>query len=294
MRYIKMIRSSAMARMFVLVPVCCLLLADLANGQAGPARSEKASESNEADRVAEMIEKAKQDTPSSIYYVVQIADSGAVQALPMLEEKFAHAKSELTVAKIESASVSVGDVDKANIACALVRLGDKKDLYFDFLMMQATIALEGDPPEYLSYDDQGKAGPGPSLESVDWARSHNLPPAAIEEEELLIRPAEVALLGRSGDPRAIPLLRRALRSRNYQIVIAAAKGLAAIQDKDSIPVIMDACKRAPAGAAAAIAAASLVYFENPEARAGAETYIPRNRLDALRLNGRVPGTDPFR
>jgi hypothetical protein len=79
----------------------------------------------------------------------------------------------------------------------------------------------------------------------------------------------VGLLALTGDPRAIPVLRRGLLSPNYQIEIIAALGLADFVDKGSIPlIIIEACSKAPAEAAAAIAEA-LVYFgsdSEPSAR----------------------------
>jgi hypothetical protein len=47
----------------------------------------------------------------------------------------------------------------------------------------------------------------------------------------------------SGDPRGIPLLREALKSPNSDIVLAGVRGLARAGDKDSIPLIVEACKR---------------------------------------------------
>jgi len=90
-----------------------------------------------------------------------------------------------------------------------------------------------------------------------------------------VLPGKVAFLGWSRDPRAIPLLRQALLSPNYQIEIAAALGLAEIGDKDSIPFIIEACKRAPAEPAAAIAQA-LVYFDDNVAQSAVDQYIPKD------------------
>jgi hypothetical protein len=47
----------------------------------------------------------------------------------------------------------------------------------------------------------------------------------------------------SRDPRGIPLLRKALESPYREIVAAGADGLARADDKDSIPLIVEACKR---------------------------------------------------
>ena len=88
---------------------------------------------------------------------------------------------------------------------------------------------------------------------------------------------KIIYLAETADPRAVPLLRRALAFRNYMIAIMAAKGLAVIQDNDSIPFIIDACRKAPSDAAIAIAD-SLIYFDDPERRAQPVTICPKNIL----------------
>jgi hypothetical protein len=240
------------------------------------------------------INKANTDAPESIYFVVQLADAGVVQAIPLLENKFARMSDELTEAKILSGSVEVHDFDKANVASALVTLGDTKDVYFQFLAKQTTLAIDSDMPEYLNYDAQGKNIPGPSRQFTDWAELHNHSGPAFEAEAIVELPAAVALLGRTGDRRAIPLLRRALLSPNYGIQAQGARGLAKLQDTDSIPLIVEACRRAPAGAAAAIAQESLIYFRGGQAESAVEAFIPKDRLIALRDGTRLSRTDPYR
>jgi hypothetical protein len=288
------LRRTALTQSLALMLSYCVCAA----GQPGvqtPTNHPKGEPSESASVDVEgLMAKAKPDTPESIYFVVQLADAGAVQAVPMLEDKFARMKTELTESKILNGSVAVADFDKANVASALVRLGDTNDIYFEFLLRQAALAANSDIPEYLNYDAEGKAAAGPSRELTAWADVHSVPAPALESEALFELPAAISLLGRTGDPRTIPLLRRALLSPNYEIQIAAARGMAKAQDNGSIPVIVDACRKAPAGAASAIAAASLVYFKSPDAQAAAETFIPKDHLNALRESKRLPGADPFR
>jgi hypothetical protein len=65
------------------------------------------------------------------------------------------------------------------------------------------------------------------------------------------------------------------------IEMVAAQGLAEMQDKDSIALIIDACKRSPAEAAA-VTAESLVYFDDAEAQSAVDIYIPKDRAKVLR------------
>jgi HEAT repeat protein len=76
------------------------------------------------------------------------------------------------------------------------------------------------------------------------------------------------------------------------IEIAAAMGLAEIQDKDSIPLIIEACDRAPAEAASSIAEA-LVYFDDPEAQGAVGRYIRKDVAKALREERAQGKKKPF-
>ena len=95
------------------------------------------------------------------------------------------------------------------------------------------------------------------------------------------------MLAWSADPRAIPFFRKGLLSSNYMVEILAALGSAEIGDKDSIPLIMDACSRAPAEAAATIAQ-SLIYFDSAEAQSAVNKYIPKDIAKIYR-EGRAQG-----
>lgn len=217
--------------------------------------------------ISEVIEKASQDNPESIYFVEQIGHAGAVQAIPMLEQKFLRTED---------------PTDKGKIAQVLVKLGDKRDIYWNYLVDLATPAIESNAPDFMSYDSQGKTQPGPSPAFIAWAQAHNLAPNGTAAEDSVYRlPGRVGLLGLTGDPRAIPLLRQALSSPNHMIEVMAAEGLAELQDKGSIPLIIGACESAPAEAAGAIAQA-LVYFDDPEAQKTVDQYVPKEAAKALR------------
>jgi HEAT repeat protein len=217
------------------------------------------------------IEALKRDDFSAAH-VEQIVKARAVQAIPILEEKFAQITDPL---------------DKVHIASALVRLGDKKDIYWDFLVKLATQAAESDMPDLMSYDSQGKPVSSPSPEFIAWAKANNI----TSEEQMYLPLGVVGLLAFTGDSRAVPLLRRALLSPNYQIEIVAAEGLAEIGDKGSIPFIIQACSRAPADAAEAIAE-SLVYFDDTTAQNAVDMYIPKDVAKIYR-EGKAQGRKPF-
>ncbi|MBV9762495.1 MAG: hypothetical protein JO340_18185, partial [Acidobacteriaceae bacterium] len=62
--------------------------------------------------------------------------------------------------------------------------------------------------------------------------------------------------------------------------IIAADGLVDLQDKASIPLIVDACQRAPAEVAQGMAR-DLLKFDDPRAQAAAEEYLPKDEVEKI-------------
>jgi len=228
------------------------------------------------DEIADDIARVK----SGGFYgaaVEQIAEAHAVQAIPVLKEQFAIS---------QDASV------KAKIAGALVRLGDKDEIYWNYLIEQATEAIHSSLPLPAVYDSRGALVRGQvSPEFIAWAKAHNVSPESAGEDAAYGLPGKVAMLGETGDPRGVPLLRQALQSPNFLIAAMAAKSLALIQDKGSIPLIIEASRKAPSDAAVAIAD-SLIYFDDAEAQRGADLYLPKTYAAAVR-EARAHGKTPF-
>ncbi|MEO7029073.1 MAG: HEAT repeat domain-containing protein [Acidobacteriaceae bacterium] len=231
---------------------------------------------SQSDPLAASIARAKTGDVSNAD-VETIAKARAVQAIPALEVQFARTT----------------DLDtKAKIADGLVRLGDNDNTYWNFLLQQATLAVDSDLPAPF-HDSQGNAtGRELSPEFKAWVQAHNVDVSTAVRSAIYDLPGKVLQLGEAVDPRGIPLLRRALQSHNPMIVIMASKGLAQIQDKDSIPLIIDACRMAPKGYDGAIAESSLVFFDDPQAQSAVDTYVPKQRAKIIR-DARAHGMKPL-
>jgi hypothetical protein len=187
-----------------------------------------------------------------------------LQAIPALQEAF---NKDTTDAPI-----------KASIASVLVMLGQKDDAYWSFLWKRAQEAVDSKAPYPLIYDASGKALRGQtSPEFLQCVKANNLSLNDALNEELAIFPNELELMGTIGDRRGLPLLRKGLSSPNYETRAAAAHGLAVLQDKDSIPLIIEAARNSPSETQWFIAQA-LVAFDDPEARAAAEELISDKEL----------------
>jgi hypothetical protein len=196
-----------------------------------------------------------------------LARDGAAQGvLPSLEQQFAGATDV---------------VRQGVIAKALVKLGDKDNTYWNFLLQQATLAVDSDLPDPF-HDSQGNAtGRQPSPEFIMWTQAHHVDLSTAVTSWTYDLPIKVMQLGATGDPRGIPLLRRALQSQNYQIVAWATKGLAQTQDKESIPLIIVAVQRAPPEYKSLIAE-SLAYFDDAQAQSAVDTYMPKDKATMAR------------
>ena len=248
----------------ILQVVCSAAFAATAHPQTTQVVTVQPNTAPVRDNLAIAIDEIKRDNWA--YVDILVKEAGPERAIPILQDLFTQSQ----------------DVDtKASIASKLVKLGDKDDTYWRFVVDQAREPIEGDIPLAVSFDAEGKHTPDSSPEFTAWAKAHNLSPEETAQAAFnTVYPLKLGVLANTGDPRAIPLLRRGLLARNFMVEAGSAMGLAILKDRDSIPLIVEACKRAPAWAKGAIAM-SLLQFNDPEAQNAAEPYLPKELVDAL-------------
>jgi HEAT repeat protein len=196
------------------------------------------------------IEALKRNDGDPMLYVGRAAATHPAQTVAILKEKFVNTQDER---------------HKAQIASALIGLGNKEDIYWDFLLRQATSVLESDASSAVKNDSQGKPIEGPSPEEV-WAK---------QDADSNIMLIFVETVAETRDPRGIQFLRRALSSHNSDVQGIAAAGLVRARDTDSIPLILDLCKTASPDVARSIAMQVLVYFDDPRAQGGVDQYLSK-------------------
>jgi HEAT repeat protein len=230
---------------------------------------------SQAEQLATAIARARSGNVNTSDVEI-IAEAGAAQAIPSLEEQFER-------------TTDVGT--KIKIANGLVRLGDKRNTYWNYLLEQATLAVDSDVLDALFSDAVGKTRDQISSEIQAWAQAHNISSNTAVVSAIYDLPSKVFELAQTGDPRGIPFLRRALRSRNYMIAVWAAKGLVQIQDNDSIPLIIATCQRMPTGYASEIAK-PLIWFDDPRAQTAVDTYMTKENAKIFR-DARAQGMKPF-
>jgi Tfp pilus assembly protein FimT len=219
---------------------------------------------SQADELDNALARAKSGEANGRDVVV-IAKAGAIQAIPALEQQFIRA-TDLNI--------------KTNIASGLVKLRDRDNTYWNFLLEQTTLAVDSDVPDPVYSESQRRMLAQPP-ELQTWADTHGVSIQTAGQYARFDYPGRVIQLAAAEDPRGIPLLRKALKSRNYLIVNFAAAGAALVHDNESIPLIIAAVRTAPVGYNSLIAG-SLVYFDDPRAQAAVDTFMPKDKAQMAR------------
>ncbi len=196
----------------------------------------------------------------------------------------AASKLGLQVAVVEALSQQFrcprDELHKHIAATDLVKLRVEDPKYWAYLDQASTALVEVSGNVPLTFATDGRLGETPALKS--WALSHKMSVSKVMENTVYTWPGMMLSLGGTGDARAIPILRRGLESKNIFMAMAAAKGLAELQDEGAIPDIIALCQQAPHDAVIAIAD-NLVYFKNSRlAQAAAEMYLPADQLKLTR------------
>lgn len=195
------------------------------------------------------------------------------------------------IALKDAFKLSTDKEDKQQIASALLRAGIRDEQHFDFLIQHAKKAIESDIPfPPLSFDEEGKAKYTTAF--LAWCQKQGVEPeTAVNLFSTFMK--DVIYLADSVDPRAFNILIKAIDSDNYSIVITAARGLARLQDKRAIQPLVERFRRLPPEGMELVVPI-LLYFNSPEAEAGAEELIKdKEKLRQLRKSILEHGFGPF-
>ena len=213
----------------------------------------------------------------------QMVNRGDRRAIPALEKAFQKATDR---------------IDKEGIAGSLVRLGDKNEIYWNFLAQYARAAVENDMPFPYDFDADGEIIGNPkdvpekyAPEFLAWCKKRGEQTGSAAQQALYGLPGDLLALAATGDSRGSEILFRGLESRNYYVVSVSAKGLARLQDRRAIKPIIQACERAPAGMGEVVAE-SLAFFDDSEAQSAAVRFIHNPKaLEAVRQKAKIMGAE---
>lgn len=219
-----------------------------------------------------LIAETRKSVNELVEDLLKRGDTGAIPALKEAFEKSAK-KSE-----------------RQRIASTLLVSGERDELFLDYLMHFARLAIESDMPFPFGFDSEGKIIPRKySSEFLSWCKQNNIEPDVAAREALNILPVDVVFLAMARDPRAFDLLEKGLESKNYYIVARSAQGLARLEDSRAIKPIIEATRRLPSELAP-LTAQALLVFNDPEAQTVAEEFIKDpGVLDSLRTQLREKG-----
>jgi len=169
------------------------------------------------------------------------------------------------------------------LASLLVQLGDPNPLYWNLLVSEAELALSSEIPTPALTNAKSMED-WYTPEQKAWGKTHNMSVLQMFRESLFVPGARFSPLAKTGDPRALPILRTGLKSENRNIQTFAALGLALLHDKESIPVIIAICQASQAPHPCALAT-SLLYFHEPAADKVYHEYFPDVDIEQLRKTG---------
>jgi hypothetical protein len=235
-----------------------------ANGQQHQPQSQKPFWMDDPSTLPKSTARIEQGKAFPADYEV-IARWHDVHAIPLLKTQFDKTKDPAT---------------RAKIASVLLGLGVKGGPYWDYLADNAQNVLQDPPPTPFDLDANGIAT-APSSTFSEWAKKHNMSVEMAFYNATTEALGAITYLGLSDDPRAVPILRKALASKNYLIQAKAARGLANLHDTASVPAIIRVCQNAPKQTASVIAE-SLVYFDDPVAQHAVDLYVPQATAEELR------------
>jgi len=178
------------------------------------------------------------------------------QVIPTLRDAF-------TSNKISGARVNADPLDfplSQLLAAYLFEKGVKDDIYFEEMAKYAKDAIKANPPEmFVTHIDSGGKGSAkvnPEFEAWCGDRSLQLNKC---RRLVLFYGNSLNMIRGLEDPRAIPILRNALKMSASAMVGVAVAGLGLLNDVESLPLIAQTCSRFPPVRAQSIAIDAIDY-----------------------------------
>ena len=189
-------------------------------------------------------------------------------------------------------SLANDDIEKQIIAAALIGLGDRDDVSYQYLKQRAQDLLKRAIPTPMDIPKTGKDWGKTakfSPDFLDWVRTHGANVNDAGYQGQVLDPATMKVIASAGDSRFEPVLLRALRLPNVFIIANAAKGLAVLHDEKYVRPIVEVCETSKPLEADIIVQA-LFYFDTPEANSAIERFLLSKEIEGpLRLEAKKNG-----
>ena len=167
--------------------------------------------------------------------------------------------------------------DKQLTAVSLIHLGEKSNVYFDFLADHARQAIDDRSPSFLKYDAEGKAIKGQYATAfVNWCAQNGKTLKSMEELQSESA-VDVLMLAWAQDHRAEALFIQGLDSPHEFVIAYSIEGLGRLQAASAIPKIREVFNRFPAGTAKGLGM-QLAWFSDLGAYELMQRVVPDERL----------------
>jgi hypothetical protein len=211
----------------------------------------------ERQPAGELVAKYFQQPLYPLFAIRRLIDLGDVSVAPAVRDAFAR---------------TTDSIAREFLAATLVSFRDADPRYWAYLEREANRAAVSDVPCPIDSFDRANPPTVPGNALIFWAQSHDVEITAALRLAAIEVPATVEALGEAGDPRALPILLRGLRSPDCYLVSEAAFGLARLHDIRAVDALIQAARTNIQEVRLAIAKA-LLYFDSAEARSAAESLI---------------------
>jgi hypothetical protein len=205
----------------------------------------------------ELVARYFQQPLYPLFAIRRLIDLGDVSVAPAVRDAFAR---------------TTDSIAREFLAATLVSFQDADPRYWAYLEREASRAAASDVPCPVDSFDHANPPAVPGNALIFWAQSHDVEITAALRLAAIEMPAAIEALGEAGDPRALKILLRGLRSPDCYVVSDAAFGLARLHDIRAVDELIQAAQTNIQEVRLAIAKA-LLNFDSAQARNAAESLI---------------------
>lgn len=169
----------------------------------------------ERQSAGELVARYFQQPLYPLFVIRRLIDLGDASVAPAVRDAFAR---------------TTDSIAREFLAATLVRFQDADPRYWAYLEREANRAAASDVPFPIDSFDRASPPTVPGNTLISWAQSNDVEITAAVRLAAIEAPAAVQALGEAGDPRALPILLRSLRSPDCYVVSEAAFGVARLHD----------------------------------------------------------------
>lgn len=159
------------------------------------------------------------------------------------------------------------------VAAILLRLGDRSDIYFNYLAGPAKVAVEDRTPQARRNDAKIDDPIEYTPEFTKWCEENHKDPKEILDLQYHVYPRVLQQLALAQDARSREIFRKGVESPLLFVLLASVEGLGRLHDTAALPSIIRAVSRDRENLALPVAM-QLPWFRDPEAERWIDLLVP--------------------